>query len=163
MHSRYLLCLPMLTVGFAVAGWGQVPTPAPMMRSIAFTPVGLASSETVRINVANIASNSQSTAATCSGTITFDNAAGAAVEPAVKFTVTAGQIYSTSLAASTLGVAYGTREELIGSVVWTQVARTPCTLVVSLETFDSPSGVTHLYISSAGGGGPVTVNVFGGN
>jgi hypothetical protein len=134
-----------------VTGQAQIPTTYP--HNSAFPPVGLAFSETARINVANTAVNPASgTAASCTGTISFNGATGAAVETPVKFTVTAGQIYSTDLTAAKLGVINGTRAEFIASVQLTLTPKTPCSLTISLETFDAVTGVTHLYLPNPGNG-----------
>jgi hypothetical protein len=67
-------------------------------RDFRFPPVGIASTETIQINVVNNASNSSSgTAASCAGTVTFTNASGAAIGTATSFTVTSGQVFSASL------------------------------------------------------------------
>ncbi len=143
MQFRYLVCF----LSLAVAAWAQAPTT--LTRNLAFPPVGLAFTETAQINVANTAVNpSTGTAASCTGTISFNTSTGAAAETAVKFTVTAGQIYSTELTAAKLGVTNGNRAEFIGSVQLTVVPKTPCSLAISLETFDAVTGATHVYLTN---------------
>jgi hypothetical protein len=140
-------------LAFAVAGLAQTTTTA--TRSLAFPPVGLAFSETAQINVANtaaISATATATAASCTGTISFNTAAGAAAETPVKFTVAAGQIFSAELTAAKLGVINGQRAEFIGSVQVALTPKTPCTLSISLETFDSTTGVTHLYLPNPASG-----------
>ena len=156
MRFSYLLCF----VASAVGLHAQTATTA--TRSLAFPPVGLAFSETAQINVANTATNpATGTAASCTGTISFNTATGAAAETPVKFTVTAGQIFSTELTAAKLGVVNGQRSEFIASVQVALTPRTPCTLSISLETFDSTTGVTHIYLQSPAGA-PVSVVYPGG-
>jgi len=127
-------------------------------RDFRFPPVGIASTETIQINVVNNASNSSSgTAASCAGTVTFTNASGAAIGTATSFTVTSGQVFSASLPFSKAG-ASGTRAEIVGSVQLTvsTSSSTPCALASSLETFDTSSGVTHVFLGGStvqGGGG----------
>jgi hypothetical protein len=141
----------------------QAQTPVSATRDLVFPPVGLAFTETAQINVANTSANpTTGTAASCTGTISFNTATGAAAETPVKFTVTAGQIFSAALTAAKLGVVNGQRSEFIGSVQVTLTPKTPCTLSISLETFDSTSGATHVYLQSPAGG-PVTVMYPGGS
>lgn len=141
MKLRYLFCLPL----FAVIGWGQT---APLMlgKTLTFAPVGVATSETVQINVANNAMNTSTVMASCSGHVSF-NVAGAKNQPAlVPFTVTGGQVFSTSIAWT--GLQVSARSEVVGSVALTQEVSTPCTLSVSLETYDTSTGATHSFQSN---------------
>jgi hypothetical protein len=159
MRFAYLLYF----LAFAIAAAGQTPTAATATRDLAFSPVGLAFTETAQINVVNTATNPASgTAASCSGTISFNNSTGASVETPVKFTVTSGEIYSATLTAGKLGVVNGSRSEFIGSVQLTLTPKVPCTLTISLETFDATTGVTHLYLTNPAGG-PTAVIFSGGN
>lgn len=154
MRFVYVVCF----LAFGVSIQAQTPTPATATRDLVFPPVGLAFTETAQINVANTATG---TGASCSGTISFNNAAGTSVETPVKFTVTAGQIFSAPLTAAKLGVVNGSRSEFTGSVQLTLAPKTPCTLSMSLETFDATTGVTHIYLTSPAGG-PVSVIFSGG-
>ncbi len=148
MRFTYVFCF----LSFAAAGWAQQGSTA-VTRDSAFPPVGLAFSETAQINVANTAANpSSGTAASCTGTISFNTSTGAAAETPVKFTVTAGQIFSTELTAAKLGVTNGSRAEFIGSVQLTLTPKAPCSLTISLETFDSVSGATHVYLTNPAAG-----------
>ncbi len=151
-----------LTYFVALGVTAHAQTAVSATRDLVFPPVGLAFTETAQINIANTAANpATGTAASCTGTISFNTATGAAAETPVKFTVTAGQIYSAELTAAKLGVVNGQRSEFIGSVQLALTPKTPCTLSISLETFDSTSGVTHVYLQSPAGG-PVTVLFPGG-
>jgi len=157
MRFVYLTCF----VGLGMTAQAQTPVSA--TRDLVFPPVGLAFTETAQINVANTSANpTTGTVASCTGTISFNTATGAAAETPVKFTVTAGQIFSAELTAAKLGVVNGQRSEFIGSVQVTLTPKTPCTLSISLETFDSTSGATHVYLQSPAGG-PVTVMYPGGS
>src|SRR5580704_11196917 len=63
-----------------------------------FPPVGLASSETAQINVTNLATaSSGGTAASCTGTISFLNAAGTVIGSATSYTVASGVTASITL------------------------------------------------------------------
>ena len=114
-------------------------------------PIGLGSTETLQINVVNVASNSSGgTAASCAGTIGFVNSSGTAIGSATSFTVASGQISSVSLPFSKAG-ASGTRTEVRAVVtltVTTGSGAAPCELRSSLETYDSSTGATHAFVSS---------------
>lgn len=124
-------------------------------------PIGLASSETLQVNVVKVATASSSgTAASCTGTIGFVNSSGTAIGSATSFTVTSGQTFSASLPFAKVG-ASGTRTEIRGVVTVTDTTGTgaaPCQLTSSIETYDTATGVTHAYLANAGnsgyGGGP---------
>lgn len=119
-------------------------------------PIGLASSETLQLNVVNTATASSSgTAASCTGTIQFVNSSGTVIGSATSFTVTSGQIFSATLPFSKVG-ASGTRSEVRGVVtltVSTGSGAAPCHLTSSLESYDTSTGVTHVYLANAVEGG----------
>jgi hypothetical protein len=114
-------------------------------------PIGLASSETAQINVVNTASASSSgTAASCTGTISFLNASGTAIGAATPFTVGSGVISSVSLPFAKVGVT-GTRTEIRGVIARTVSlgsGAAPCALEATFETYDTSTGVTHVYLSN---------------
>jgi hypothetical protein len=142
-----LLALFSLTAATAAA---QTTTTIGTVTSQTSTPaVGLASSEIAQINVANLAAASSSgKAASCTGTISFVNASGTVIGSATPFTVTGGQIFSAALPFNKAG-ASGTRTEFRGIVALTETlggGATLCALSSSLETYDSSSGATHVYL-----------------
>jgi hypothetical protein len=154
--ARMVIGLSILTGGLAVAQTSTTGTT--VSRSSSSPPVGLGSSETAQVNVTNLATASSSgTAASCTGTIGFVNSAGAAIGTATPFTVTSGQTTSVSLPFTKVG-ATGVRTEVRGVVTLTETSSSgvPCSLSSSLETFDTGTGVTHLYLANApdAGGGP---------
>jgi hypothetical protein len=159
MRYCYLFCF----VTFVVMGQSPAAvTSTPPTRDSTFAPVGLAFSETARINVANTAANpsgTNSTPASCTGTISFNTSTGASAQTPAKFTVTSGQIFSSDLTAAKLGVINGSRAEFIGSVQLTLTPKTPCSLAISLETFDAVTGVTHVYLTNPGNG-PASVSFY---
>jgi hypothetical protein len=107
------------------------------------------------VNVVNTASNSSSgTAASCTGAISFLNSSGTVVGTATSFTLAAGQTFSASLPFARAG-ATGVRTEIRTEVTLTEntTTRTPCRLVSSTETYDTTSGVTHIYRSEDVRGG----------
>ncbi len=147
-----------ITLTFAVTAMGlfaQTTTTTTTTRDVLLGPVGVGSTETVQINVANLASNSSTgTAASCTGTITFNNAAGNAIGTSTSFTLTAGQISSASLPFSKISSSTA-RTEVVGFVALTttttSVSRAPCDLHYSLETYDTATGATHVFVSSSEG------------
>ena len=135
---------------------------------------GLASTETAQINLVNIAPVSTTATAeapACTGTVTFTNAGGTVIGKAASFTTTAAQVTSVQLTFSQLQLASAdVRGEFVASVQLTHSPTTTaaCSLVFSLETFDSTTGVTHVYLgNSATGtvlvGNPIAVHTTGVN
>ena len=136
----------------AAACIAQTTTTGTLTQSTDTPPVGLASSETLQINVVNTASNSPNgTAASCTGTISFLNASGAAIGSPTTFTVASGSIASVSLPFGKTG-ATGTRTEVRGAIARTFTpgptvfGSAPCSLQATLETYDTSTGVTHVYL-----------------
>jgi len=124
-------------------------TSTTVTRSFSSPPIGLASSETAQLNLVNTANaSSTGTAASCSGSVSFVSTTGTAIGSATPFTIASGQIFSATLPFSRAG-ATGSRTQIRAVVTLTEstTARTPCALVSSFETFDSTSGVTHIYRS----------------
>lgn len=136
----------------SAAALGQTTTTGTVTQSANTPVVGVASSETLQINVVNTASNaSNGTLASCTGTVSFLNASGQTIGSASPFTVTSGAIASVSLPFSKIGVT-GTRAEvravITRTVTLTPSAATnvPCLLQGTLETYDTSTGVTHVYV-----------------
>ncbi len=127
-----------------------------------FAPIGLATSETAQINLANIASASSSgTAASCTGTISFLDASGNTIGAATSFTVTSGQIFSASLPYWSTGASGRTVIRGLVQLTESSSSSAPCAVSSSLEIFDTGTGVTHAVITASGpgpggrsGGGP---------
>lgn len=118
-----------------------------------FQPVGLGSTETMQINVFNSAANSTSgTAASCKGSISFLNSAGTVIGAATSFTVTSGQLFSAKLPFLSSGGS-GNRTLIVGEVSYTLTSGTPCALGVTLETYDTSSGATHVEMGGGSFGG----------
>lgn len=148
-----ILTVAALAATAAMAQTTTTTTTTTATREATYPPVGLATSETLQINVVNLASNSSSgTAASCTGTITFVNPSGATIGSAASFTVTSGQTSSISLPFAKSGAS--ARTEIRGVISYTVTSDVPCSLASSLETYDTATGVTHLFLSneaSAGG------------
>jgi hypothetical protein len=131
----------------AAQGTGIVAT---ISRDSVYPPVGFGSTETIQINVLNTATTpTNGTAASCTGSITFSSATGSIIGTATPFTVGSGQVFSVKLAYSSTG-ATG-RAEIVGSIQSTTMipSKAPCSLVTSLETFDTSTGATHAFLANA--------------
>ena len=156
---KYVLISLVLTICLMSSAFAQTTPAGTVTRTFNFAPVGLAATETAQINVVNrAATSSGGTAASCTGNISFFNSGGTAIGTATPFTVSTGQISSASLPFTKVG-ATTTRVEIRGQIQLTlsTTAQTPCSLEYSLETYDTTTGVTHLYQSNAPGltaGGP---------
>ena len=134
----------------AVVALSQTTSSNTVTETSTTPPVGLASSETAQINVVNTASAAKNgTAASCTGTISFLNASGAVIGTATPFTVASGVISSVSLPFAKTGVT-GTRTEIRGVITLTVTpgSGVPCSLQATLETYDSSTGVTHVYLAN---------------
>jgi len=148
-NSKLILTLTFLAG--AVAQTALAQTTITISRNFSYTPVGLAISETMQLNVVNLAENpSTGLAASCTGSFSFYNAAGTLIGTSTPFTATAGETQSVTLTLAKAGIT-GTRAE-IRAVIQTTTPEgrnaPPCSLESSLETFDSTSGATHAYLSS---------------
>jgi hypothetical protein len=123
----------------------------------AFPLVGLASTETIGVNLINLASNpTAGTAASCAGSVSFVNAAGATIGTATTFTLTANAVTSVNLAFSGAGLT-GIRGLIRTVVATTTTSGVPCALSYSLNTFDTATGATHVFLAVSG---PVTIQPF---
>jgi hypothetical protein len=117
-------------------------------RNSNLAPIGLATTETVQVNLVNTATATASgTAASCTGSVSFYNAAGAIIGTATSFTLTSGQISSVKLPYASAG-ASGSRA-VVRPVVTATGTRgsgaAPCALSISVETYDTATGVTHVF------------------
>ena len=153
MFVRKYLTMAALSSLAAVSAFAQTTTtPATATRALDLPPFGLGATETARVNLTNIATASTGgTAASCTGSVSFLNSAGAAIGAATTFTIASGVTSSVSLPFSSAGIS-GTRGEVRAVVSVTRTSGTPCSLLTSLQTFDTSSGATHLYLSSGDGG-----------
>lgn len=140
---------------FVTCAFGQ--TAVNFTRDYNFPPVGLASTETAQINLVNIApipTTTTTEAPACTGTVTFTNASGAVIGKPTSFTTTGSQVISVQLMFTQLQLAStDIRGEFVASVQLTHaVPAAPCSLVFSLETFDTSTGVTHVYLGDSATG-----------
>lgn len=150
-------CLTLVAV-CGLAAFGQTTTNP--TRTQDFPPFGLGSTETARVNLTNIATASSSgAAASCTGSVGFVNAGGATIGSATSFTIASGQTFSASLPFNSSGLTAPRGEiRVVVQVTRSTTTPAPCSLLTSIQTFDTSSGVTHLYMSGADGfgfaGGP---------
>jgi hypothetical protein len=157
MHIRQsLLTFLAATAWTAASVYAQsTSTSTTYTRDFNLPAVGVAPTETVQINLVNIATaSSTGTAASCTGAASFFNASGAAIGTPSSFTVTSGEIQPISLPFSKVGT--GTTRALVrGTVELTgsTTSPTPCALLISLETYDTTTGVTHVLLTNGGIGG----------
>ena len=127
-------------------------------RQISFPPAGLGATETARVNLVHTAttsSSSSTTAVACAVTVTFLSSSGATIGSATTLTLTSGAINSVSLPFASSGLG-GARGEIRAEIQYTESSTNRCNLSYSYTTFDTSSGVTHLFLAGAGGlgGGP---------
>ena len=156
----------------ALPVFGQTTPPATETTTTTLPPVGLASTETVQVNVVN-ASPALPTVSTtaappaCSGSITFLDAGGSTIGTATEFKLSSGQIFSARLPYAT-AAASGTARIVVRAAISTTLnlssAPNPvvngttvlplllpnCFLTSSLETYDTATGVTHVFYANSG-------------
>lgn len=152
MSIRYIAFFAMVLTGSAVAQ----TTTITRTTTYTFPLVGLANSEGVEVNLINLASNlSNGTAASCTGSVTFMNAAaGTVISGATNFTLAANAV--ASITPSVAGnVVYAGNRALLRVVLETTTTNpgVPCSLASTLTTFDSATGATHVLLV---GTNPVT-------
>jgi hypothetical protein len=140
-----------VTTGLIVqCALAQTTTPTNLTRTVNLTTFGLGSTETARVNLTNLASNSSNgTAASCTGSVAFINSAGTAVGTATNFTIASGVTSSVSLpfANSGLTAPRGTLRAQV-TVTRPSTGAAPCALEITLETFETSSGATHLFTTA---------------
>jgi hypothetical protein len=175
-------CRPIRRV---VSAFGQTTsTTAIYTTTSTLPPVGLASSETAQVNVVNTANVSIATLGavpalpSCTGSIAFLNASGNMIGKATTFTVGSGQIFSATLPYASAG-ASGSRTVIRAEIVSTitvggmamlgivtepaMPAAPACALQSSFETYDTATGVTHVFISGPAAAQILTPAIRSGN
>jgi hypothetical protein len=139
-----------LFLAFAAAMTGSAlaqTTTTTRTSSYSFPLVGLASTETIGVNLINLAANTTSgTAASCTGTVAFVNSSGTTIGTATPFTLTADAATSVTLAFSSSGLT--SLRGLIRAVLTsTDTSNVPCALSTTLNTYDTTTGVTHVFLA----------------
>jgi len=154
MKRLFLFFLIIAGFGCACAlaqGKGETVTTT---TNFVFPPVGLTSGYTAAVNLVNIAPAStaaNATAPACTGSVTFANSTGTVIGAAVPFTTKGSVITTESISAATAGVTTAApRAEIVVSVqqTTTRPSTAPCSLVYSLEVYDS-TGATHVFLGNA--------------
>ena len=154
----------------ALSVFGQTTTPGTETSTTNLPPVGLASTETMQVNVVNagpVLTSSSATPIVCSGSIAFYDVNGSMIGSAQDFKVTGGETSSVKLPYAS-AVASGTARVVVRAAISVTMNIVPglattvplflpvCFLTSSLETYDTATGVTHAYYVSAG---PQTIPV----
>jgi ABC-type antimicrobial peptide transport system permease subunit len=151
----------------ALSVFGQTGTPATETATTNLPAVGLASTETVQVNVLNTSPVFATTSPTpappdCAGSIAFYDANGNVIGSATDFKVGSGQTSSAKLpyaSAAASGTARIVVRAEISVTMSTVTPPTPttggspvlplflptCFLTSSLETYDTATGVTHTF------------------
>jgi hypothetical protein len=137
---------------------GLIPAIVPAFAQTAYAssswlpPAGIASTETIQVNVVNNATAPASAPApSCAGTIAFYNPSGSIIGTAAPFTIGDGEIFSATLPYASTGASASravvqVKITLSGNA--TSDSSSPrCIMASSLEIFDTASGVTHAFVS----------------
>jgi hypothetical protein len=141
-----------LSLLIAISAWtgtalAQLPTP-----TINVPVVGLASTETAQVNVTYLIqptlailplASPPAATSPCTGTVAFFNSAGYAIGNPASFSLSTGQIYSTTLPYADVTGTSGTARTVVRAIVTPTAA---CNLNTSIETFDTATGVTHVHV-----------------
>ncbi len=155
--QKFLLISAAAVCGSISAMWAQgTSTPTSFTTDYVFPPVGLGSTETASVTVVNTAKAQTTTstgtmapAPSCTGTISFASASGT-IGTASSFTVGSDQFKTVTLPFTGAGLT-GIRGEIQATVSLTTSTsmRTPCSLTISLETYDSTTGATHAVLTNS--------------
>jgi hypothetical protein len=141
--------LYLLFAAAAITGSAFAQTTTTHTSDYMFPLVGLGSTETLGVNLINLAAKSgNGTAASCGGSVTFINAAGTTIGTPTTFTLATDAVTSVTLPFSSAGLA-GIRG-LVRTVVATITNGVPCSLSFSLNTYDTGTGATHIFLTGSG-------------
>jgi len=189
LNRKTVLALVAVPFVVVVSAFGQTTsTNAIYTTTSTLPPVGLAPTETAQVNVVNTASAtlaylgavSASTTPSCTGSIAFLNAKGATIGTATPFTVGSGQIFSATLPYALPGASSSRtviRAEIVSTITipapMLGIASGPnvsatlvvpaCALQSSFETYDTATGVTHVFISGPAAAQILTPAIRSGN
>jgi hypothetical protein len=142
-NLHFFLALAATLTGSALAQ----TTTSTRTSSYSFPLVGLASTETIGVNLINLASNpTNGTAASCTGNVAFLNSAGTTIGTATTLTLTADAATSVTLAFSSSGLT-SPRGLIRAVLTTTDTSNVPCALSTTLNTYDTSSGVTHVFLA----------------
>jgi len=140
---RLFLALAAAMTGSALAQ----TTTTTRTSSYSFPLVGLASTETIGVNLIDLASNTTNgTAASCTGSVSFVNSSGTTIGTASTFTLAADIATSVTLAFSSSGLT-SPRGLIRAVLTTTNTSNVPCALSTTLNTYDTTTGVTHVFLA----------------
>jgi hypothetical protein len=163
--ERYVFLLSTVSL-WAGAAWAQQPSVSSIIPRVVNLPVvNVVSSQTVEVNVVNLAPSvmavstgsvpTEGSTASCTGAITFYTSTGS-IGSGTPFTIGSGQIFSANLPYSAIPqtdlviTATGrTPVRAVVTITETVGARIPCALATNLETFDTSTGVTNIHIEGS--------------
>lgn len=135
----------------SLAAYAQTTT-ASVTRTFTFALVGLGSTETASISLINTASNSTSgattTAASCTGSVSFVDAANVAIGTATSFSIASNQAGTVTLPFTKANIT-GIRGEIRGIVTYSHTSGIPCSLQFNFATYDSVAGATHVHLEGS--------------
>ncbi len=155
MFTRGIILSVLAAVGMTAAFGQEAVTST---HTISLPPAGIGSTETMQVTVTNLAANGSNTTASCTGSVSFLNSNGATIGTATTYTATAGQSVDVKLPFAS-AASSGSRVDVRPVIASTQTSGAPCVLAYSLQTYDTSSGVTHLYLASATSSeGPVVIS-----
>jgi hypothetical protein len=154
----------LLLIAIATFALNAQTTTATITRDINLPVIGVAPTETLQVNLQNLASASSSgTSASCTGSVSFFGSTGTIIGSATTFTIASGVINPVAAPFSKLGSGT-TRVVVRPQIALTTTSGTPCELTYTVETYDTATGVTHVFIGGGsanffagpifGGGGP---------
>ena len=146
------ILVPLCAIGLWAGVAFAQNSPSSISRTLNLPAIGVASPETVQVNVTYLSpgpgvtssvKNDASTAS-CAGSVAFYDVSGAAIGTSTSFTVTAGQIFVATLPYSGISGATAPRTTIRAAVTTTGAA--PCPVSTNIETFDTATGVTHVHV-----------------
>ena len=137
--------MALLAAVAAAGAWAQTSTTSTSTRDIAIA--GLGANETAQLFVVNTATASGGgTAASCTGSLSYTNAAGTAIGTAVTFALGTGQSSSASLPYSQAGQSGRAIVRAHLTLTRAGGSNAPCSLKTLFETFDTTTGATHVHV-----------------
>jgi hypothetical protein len=150
--------IALLAVVVVSGAWAQTTTTTTASSTRDLGLAGLAATETAQILVVNTAAASNSgAAASCVGSLSFTNAAGAAIGTAVSFTLGSGQSAVATLPYSQAGQSGRAAIRARLTLTRTSGSNPPCGLATLFEIYDTTTGATHVHVDGGqeafGGGG----------
>lgn len=162
MNRKFVMKFIVMAIAAVSAVSAQTTTTTTTTRNVNLLPIGLAPTETVQVNLLNLATaSSNGTAASCTGSVSFINSAGTVIGAATPFTIASEALSSVALPFAKAST--GTTRILVRpQIALTTTSNTPCSLTYTLETYDTTTGVTHIYNTGGSIATPIAQGGFGG-